>query len=429
MKTEAGLSDIVTTAGEEETTVGKTGEEHMGEKTEKLMAQADAHLIGVYKRFPVAFAGGKGMHLFDIEGKDYLDFASGIGVNAFGANDEAFTDAICEQVKQVMHTSNLYYHEPLAEAAARLAEVSGLDRVFFTNSGAEAIEGALKTAKRYYFNRTGKNDDEVIAMNNSFHGRTVGSLSVTGTDAYRNPFYPLMGGVSFADFNDLASVEAAVTERTCAIIFEPVQGEGGIHPATAEFMEGVRKLCDEKGILLIFDEIQCGLGRTGSFYTFQQYGVTPDILTTAKALGGGLPVGAFVVTEKVAENSLKPGDHGSTYGGNPLCTRAVAESLKLLTERDLPGHVRTMTPCFEGKLDEMVQRFPFVKEHRGMGYMQGLQLDPSVPAGQVVSEALSQGLILLTAVGNVVRMLPPLIAEEKDFNDMADILTAVFEKF
>ncbi len=397
----------------------------MGEKTAKLMAQADEHLIRVYNRFPVAFCGGKGMYLTDVEGKEYLDFASGIGVNAFGANDPEFTEAIKDQVGKVMHTSNLYYHEPLAEAARRLSEVSGLDKVFFTNSGAEAIEGALKTAKRYYYNRTGKNDDEVIAMRNSFHGRTVGSLSVTGTDAYRNPFYPLMGGVSFADFNDFSSVEAVVTERTCAIIFEPLQGEGGVHPAEKEFMEGVRRLCDEKGILLIFDEIQCGLGRTGSFYTFQQYGVKPDILTTAKALGGGLPVGAFVVTDEVAENSLKPGDHGSTYGGNPLCTRAAAESLRILSERDLPGHVKALAPYFEEKLGELVQKYPFVKEHRGMGYMQGLELEPAVKAGDVVKKALSKGLILLTAEGNVVRMLPPLIAEKEDFDRMKEILDGV----
>lgn len=401
----------------------------MGEKTEKLMAAADEHLIRVYNRFPVAFSGGKGMYLTDVEGKQYLDFASGIGVNAFGANDEEFTEAIRDQVGKVLHTSNLYYHEPLAEAAQRFSEVSGLDKVFFTNSGAEAIEGALKTAKRYYYNRTGKNDAEVIAMKHSFHGRTVGSLSVTGTDEYRAPFYPLMSGVAFADFNDLSSVEEAVTDRTCAIIFEPLQGEGGIHPATKEFMEGVRKLCDEKGILLIFDEIQCGLGRTGSFYTFQQYGVRPDILTTAKALGGGLPVGAFVVTNDVAENSLKPGDHGSTYGGNPLCTRAVAESLKLLKERNLPGHVKELAPCFEASLEKLTQKFSFVKEHRGMGYMQGLELAPSVKAIDVVKKALSKGLILLTAEGNVVRMLPPLIAEKEDFDRMEEILAEVMGDF
>ena len=252
---------------------------------------------------------------------------------------------------------------------------------------------------------------------------------MTGTDEYRAPFYPLMSGVAFADFNDLSSVEEAVTDRTCAIIFEPLQGEGGIHPATKEFMEGVRKLCDEKGILLIFDEIQCGLGRTGSFYTFQQYGVRPDILTTAKALGGGLPVGAFVVTNDVAENSLKPGDHGSTYGGNPLCTRAVAESLKLLKERNLPGHVKELAPCFEASLEKLTQKFSFVKEHRGMGYMQGLELAPSVKAIDVVKKALSKGLILLTAEGNVVRMLPPLIAEKEDFDRMEEILAEVMGDF
>ena len=387
------------------------------------------YIAGTYDRFPIEIVSGKGSLVYDDEGNEYIDMTSGIGVTSFGIADDEWKNAAIEQINKVQHMSNLYYTQPCAELAKVLCERSGMKKVFFANSGAEANEGAIKAARKYAYSKDGSNDHEIIAMKHSFHGRTVGSLSVTGTDEYRAPFYPLMSGVAFADFNDLSSVEEAVTDRTCAIIFEPLQGEGGIHPATKEFMEGVRKLCDEKGILLIFDEIQCGLGRTGSFYTFQQYGVRPDILTTAKALGGGLPVGAFVVTNDVAENSLKPGDHGSTYGGNPLCTRAVAESLKLLKERNLPGHVKELAPCFEASLEKLTQKFSFVKEHRGMGYMQGLELAPSVKAIDVVKKALSKGLILLTAEGNVVRMLPPLIAEKEDFDRMEEILAEVMGDF
>lgn len=390
---------------------------------DEIIKKADEDLIGVYNRFPVVFTGGEGMYLFDNEGKKYLDFASGIGVNAFGYGDEEIAKTLSGQLSTLVHVSNLYYTEPLVKAAEAVKEISGMDKVFFTNSGAEAIEGALKTAKRYYFNKTGKNDAKVIAMNSSFHGRTIGAVSVTGTDAYRTPFYPLMEGAAFADFNDLSSVEKLIDERTCAIIMETVQGEGGIHPATEEFIKGVRKLCDEKDILLILDEIQCGMCRTGEFFAFQKYGVKPDILTSAKALGLGLPVGAFLVTKRVAENSLKPGDHGSTYGGNPLSTSAVSLSIRLMKERKVREHVKELTPYFEKVLDEIAKGSGKVKERRGDGFMQGLLLDPSVKARDIVSDALSKGLVLLTAEGNVLRMLPPLIAGKEDFDRMKEIVS------
>ncbi|MCR5211020.1 MAG: acetylornithine/succinylornithine family transaminase [Lachnospiraceae bacterium] len=390
---------------------------------DEAIKKANEDLIGVYNRFPVVFSSGEGMYLFDNEGKRYLDFASGIGVNAFGYGDKEIVSEISSQLEKLVHVSNLYYTEPLIKAAAAVKEISGLDRVFFTNSGAEAVEGALKTAKRYYFNRTGKNDARIIAMNSSFHGRTMGSLSVTGTDSYRSPFYPLVDGVSFADFNDLSSVEKLIDKRTCAIIMETLQGEGGIHPATEEFLKGVRRLCDENNILLILDEIQCGMCRTGEFYTFQKYGVMPDILTTAKAIGLGLPAGAFLVTERVAENSLKPGDHGSTYGGNPLSTFAISLSIRLMKERKVREHVKELTPYFEEVLEEITKGSSIVKEHRGDGFIQGLLIDPSVKAGDIVSKALQEGLVLLTAEGNVVRMLPPLIAEKEDFDRMKEILS------
>ena len=393
--------------------------------SDEIMKKADENLIAVYNRFPVVFSGGEGMYLFDNDGKRYLDFASGIGVNAFGYGDKEIAKELSMQLGTLVHVSNLYYTEPLSKAAEAVKEISGLDRVFFTNSGAEAIEGALKTAKRYYFNKTGKNDAKVIAMNSSFHGRTIGAVSVTGTDAYRSPFYPLMEGAVFADYNDLSSVEKLIDARTCAIIMETVQGEGGIHPATAEFIKGIRRLCDEHDILLVLDEIQCGMCRTGEFFAFQKYDVKPDILTSAKALGLGLPVGAFIVSERVAKNSLKPGDHGSTYGGNPLCTSAVSLSIRLMKERRVREHVKELTPYFEETLDRIVEGSDKVKERRGEGFMQGLLLDENVKARDIVSAALSKGLILLTAEGNVIRMLPPLIAEKEDFDRMNEILSSL----
>ena len=397
-------------------------------ESEKWMERADSVLLHVYSRFPVVFDHGEGMTLYDIEGKSYLDFASGIGVNAFGTGDPEYLSALFDQMKKIMHTSNLYYHKPLVLAAEALTRVSGMDQVFFTNSGAEAIEGAIKTAKKYAFRRTKKNGHGIIAMQHSFHGRTVGAVSVTGTDHYREPFYPLMDGVKFAQFNDFSSVEAAWDDSICAVLIEPVQGEGGIRPADPEFLSAIRRFCDEKDILLIFDEVQCGMGRTGTFYTWQHYGVRPDILSTAKGLGGGVPVGAFAVTKQVAEQSLEPGDHGSTYGGNPFVCAAVAEAIGLMEKRDLPGHVKRTAPYLEQSLDALVSDFSFIEERRGLGFMQGLQLSDEVSASDIVSEALRQGLLLLTAGGNVIRFLPPLIAQESDIDQMTGILRGVLEK-
>ncbi len=395
----------------------------------EIMESADECLLHVYNRFPVVFERGKGMELFDTDGKAYLDFASGIGVMALGYGDEEFSAAIKDQVDRLLHTSNLYYHTNLGDAARAVCEASGMDKAFFTNSGAEAIEGALKTAKKYGFLRDGHAGHEIIAMGHSFHGRTMGALSVTGTAHYREPFYPLVDGVRFAEFNDLDSVRALVNEKTIAIITEPLQGEGGIHPATAEFLNGLRALCDERDMLLIFDEIQCGLGRTGKMYTYEHYGVKPDIVTTAKALGLGLPVGAFAVTKKVAAQSLVPGDHGTTYGGNPLVLCAVKESIRLLKERGILSHVNEVAPYLEKVLDGFVDTYDFVKERRGMGFMQGLELDADVVAvGDVVREALSKGLIILSAGGNVIRFLPPLIAKREEVDKMHDILDGILAK-
>lgn len=390
------------------------------------MERAENALLHTYNRFPVCFDHGKGVYLYDTEGKEYLDFAAGIAVCSLGYGDETYTQSLKNQVDKLLHVSNLYYNEPTTEAAEKLLKVSGMDRVFFTNSGTEAIEGAMKAAKKYAYTRDGEAGHEIIAMNHSFHGRSMGALSVTGTEKYRTPFAPLIPGIKFADFNDLESVKAAVTDKTCAIILETVQGEGGIYPATQEFLEGVRALCDEKDILLILDEIQCGMGRCGEMFAFQAYGVKPDILTSAKALGCGVPVGAFLMTEKVAEKSLAPGDHGTTYGGNPFVGAAVSTVLDIYEKKDLVSHVKEISKYFETELDKLVDKYEFITARRGMGLMQGLVL--TVKPADVCNKALENGLIVISAGSDVLRLVPPLVIEKEHVDEMISKLESIFSE-
>ena len=392
---------------------------------QQIIDITEENCFHVYNRFNVVFEKGDGVNLYDTDGKEYLDFASGIGVMALGYNNKEFNDAIKVQVDKLYHTSNLYYHPSLANASKALCDISGMDKAFFTNSGAEAVEGAIKTAKKYAFNKSGHNGYGIVAMDNSFHGRTVGALSVTGTESYRNPFYPLMDKVTFAKFNDYESVENAVDDDTCAIIIEPVQGEGGVTPANQEFLEQVRKLCDKLDILLIFDEIQCGMYRTGNVYAYMGYDVKPDILLTAKALGGGLPIGAFLITDRVAEGSLTPGDHGTTYGGNPLCCAAVEASINILSRNNILKNVNELTPYLESKLDDIVAGCDKALSHRGQGFMQGIVLDESIKAGDVVKESLGKGLVVLSAGGNVLRLLPPLVITKEDIDRAVSIIDEV----
>ncbi len=391
----------------------------------EIIDVTEENCFHVYNRFDVVFEKGEGVTLYDTDGKEYLDFASGIGVMALGYNNKEFNDAIKAQVDKLYHTSNLYYHPSLANASKALCKISGMDKAFFTNSGAEAVEGAIKTAKKYAYNKSGHNGYGIVAMESSFHGRTVGALSVTGTESYRNPFYPLMDKVTFAKFNDYASVDDAVDDDTCAIIIEPVQGEGGVTPAKKEFLEDVRKLCDSKDILLIFDEIQCGMCRSGNVYAYMGYDVKPDILLTAKALGGGLPIGAFLVTDKVAKSSLTPGDHGTTYGGNPLCCAAVEASIDIMNKNNVLANVNELTPYLESKLDDIVATCDKAMSHRGKGFMQGVVLDESIKVGDVVKECLSRGLVVLSAGGNVLRLLPPLVISKADIDKAIDTIIDV----
>ncbi len=386
--------------------------------TQNIINMADSSLLHTYNRYQLVLERGEGVYLYDTDGKKYLDFAAGIAVFALGYGNPYFDEAVKAQVGKLVHTSNLFYNEPSAKAADRLTKLAGMDRIFFTNSGTEAIEGAIKLARKYAYNKDQRTDHEIIAMKHSFHGRSMGALSVTGNDKYQEPFRPLIGGVKFAEYNNLDSVKALITDRTCAIILEPLQGEGGIYPAAKEFIEGIRALCDEKDILMICDEIQCGMGRTGSMYCYQQYGITPDVMTTAKALGNGFPIGAFMCKEFCA--ALVPGDHGSTYGGNPLVCAAANAVLDLFEELNLTEHVKEVGTYLYEKLEELTAKKESIKEHRGMGLMQGLEL--FVPVGEVINKAQEKGLILISASGNVIRFVPPLVIEKSHVDEMIAIL-------
>lgn len=388
--------------------------------------EAEAALLHTYNRYQVVLDKGDGVYLTDIEGKKYLDFCAGIAVFALGYNNREYNDALKGQIDKVIHTSNYYYNVPAVEAAVKLKKVSGMDRVFFTNSGAEAVEGALKAARKYAFLKDGKTDHEIIAMNHSFHGRTFGALSVTGNPHYREAFEPMIGNIRFADLNDFDSVLAQVTDKTCAIILETVQGEGGIYPAAGEFLKKVRALCDEKDILLILDEIQCGMGRTGEMFAWQRYGVKPDIMTTAKAFGCGVPVGAFLMTEKVGAHSLASGDHGTTYGGNPLACAAVSKVLDLFEKGHIIDNVREVGAYLEEKLGELVDNYDFIETHRGLGLMQGLVF--SIPAGDIINRALEKGLILINAGTNIIRFVPPLVITKENVDEMLAILTECLDE-
>ncbi len=398
----------------------------MGTIMQGYIDEAEKALLHTYNRYQVVFEKGDGVYLYDIEGKRYLDFVSGIAVFALGYNNKEYNDTLKEQIDKLIHTSNYYYNLPAIEAAKKLKEISGMDRVFFTNSGAEAIEGAIKAARKYAYLKDGTTDHEIIAMNHSFHGRTFGALSVTGNPHYREAFEPMIGNIRFADLNDFDSVLSQVTDKTCAILFETVQGEGGIYPATEEFMKKVRKLCDERDILMILDEIQCGMGRTGAMYAWQRYGVKPDVMTTAKALGCGVPVGAFLMTEKVAQNSLKAGDHGTTYGGNPLACAAICKVLELFEKQDVLRNVREAGEYLTKRLSELAEEFSCIKERRGVGLMQGLVFDR--PVGEIIANSIENGLVLINAGADIIRFVPALVITKEHVDSMIEILRGSIEE-
>jgi len=390
----------------------------------EYIEEAEKALLHTYNRYQVVLEKGDGVYLYDIEGKRYLDFVSGIAVFALGYHNKAYDDALKAQIDKLIHTSNYFYNVPAIEAAKKLKKVSGMDRVFFTNSGAEAVEGAIKAARKYAYLKDGAADHEIIAMEHSFHGRTMGALSVTGNPGYREAFGPMIGNIRFAKMNDFDSVKDQVTDKTCAILLETVQGEGGIYPAGEEFMERVKALCEERDILLVLDEIQCGMGRTGVMFAWQKYGIKPDIMTTAKALGCGVPVGAFLMTEHVAQHSLASGDHGTTYGGNPLAATAVNKVLDLFEENHIIENVNAVAPYLEEKLDALVKKYDFIEGRRGTGLMQGLVCKG--PVADTIKEAMEKGLILINAGTNIIRLVPPLVITKENVDEMADILETCF---
>ena len=392
----------------------------MGDLMKSYIEEAENDLLHTYNRYQIVFDHGDGAYLYDIEGKKYLDFVAGIGVFGLGYNNKEYNEAVKAQVDKILHTSNYYYNVPAIEAAKKIKKYSGMDRVFFTNSGAEAVEGAIKTARKYAYNKDGSTDHEIIAMEHSFHGRTMGALSITGTKKYREAFEPLIGNIKFAELNNIDSVKAALSDKTCAIILETVQGEGGIHPSDKAFLEELRKICDERDILLIFDEIQCGMGRTGSMFAWQGYGVKPDVMTSAKALGCGVPVGAFMMTEKVGQNSLVAGDHGTTYGGNPLGGAAISKVFDLYEELGILDNVKEVSEYLYEKLDELAAKHSDIVDHRGVGFIQGIEFNK--PVGDIINAALEKGLVLINAGTNVIRIMPPLIIGKEHVDEMISIL-------
>lgn len=397
----------------------------MTENKETIIERAEGAVLHTYNRYPLVLEKGEGVYLYDTDGKKYLDFAAGIAVQALGYHYPGYDEALKAQIDKLSHTSNLFYNVPAMEAAEKLVKASGMSKVFFTNSGTEAVEGALKTARKYAWQKDRGEDHEIIAMNHSFHGRSMGALSVTGNEAYQAPFRPLVGGIRFADYNDLDSVRALITDKTCGIILETVQGEGGIYPADKEFLKGVKDLCEEHDILLILDEIQCGMGRTGYMFAWQEYGIKPDVMTCAKALGCGVPVGAFVLGEKAAGASLVPGDHGTTYGGNPFACAAVSTVFDLYEKNKIVDHVRAVSAYLEQKLDALARKYDFIKERRGKGLIQGLEVQGR-PVGEIVVKSQEAGLLVITAGNNVLRLVPPLVIENRHVDEMIEKLERAF---
>lgn len=389
---------------------------------QKKIDEAEKYLIHSYNRYPVVLDHGEDVYLYDVEGKKYLDFGGGIAVCALGYSDEAYKAALKDQIDKGIHFSNYFYSEPLIRAAKGLAEASGMDKVFMANSGGEANEGALKLARKYAIMRGHEERHEIISMDKAFHGRSMGALSVTGTKRYREPFEPMIGGVSFAEYNDLDSVREKITDKTYAIIVEAVQGEGGIYPAKKEFLQGIRALCDEHDIMMICDEIQCGMGRSGKMFAYQHYGIQPDIVTMAKGIGNGMTVGAFATSADIAE-ALVPGDHGTTFGGNPLASAAVAATLDIFRERDLVKHVEEVGAYLGEQLQKIVDKKEIAKETRGLGLMRGLEL--TGPAGPYVLKALDKGVIFMSAGANVIRFVPPLVIRKEHIDEMIKILDEI----
>ena len=377
---------------------------------EEIVAREQKYLLNTYARYPVAMVRGKGVYLWDVDGKRYLDFLSGLGVNALGHAHPRIVKTIREQAAKVIHLSNLYYNEYQGVLAEKLCQKSGLDRAFFTNSGTEAIEGALKLVRAAGHANGGPEKSIVITLDNSFHGRTMGALALTGQEKYRHGFEPMLEGARFVPRNDPGALHAAMDATVCAIIVEPIQGEGGIQVSSPEFLQACREAADQHNAALIFDEIQCGMGRTGRLFAFEHFGVKPDVVCIAKPMAAGFPMGAFLTSEKFAQH-ITPGKHGTTFGGGPLACRLGLEYLAIVEEENLPQQVQRVGAHFTRKLQELVAKFDIATEARGVGAIQALQLN--IPGKPVLQGALSDGLLINVTQDNVLRFLPPFLLEEK----------------
>ncbi|MBE0450902.1 MAG: aspartate aminotransferase family protein [Clostridia bacterium] len=392
---------------------------------EVMIQDGESYLMNNYKRLPISFVKGEGMKLLDTEGKEYIDFLGGIAVNSLGHSPHVVVEALKDQIGKLMHVSNYFWIDSQVELGKILAHNSFGDKVFLCNSGAEANEAAIKLARKYAYKKYGSHRNEVIAMTGSFHGRTLATLSITDSKKYQEGYGPLPEGFKMASFNDIDALKNIVGDNTCAIILEPIQGEGGVTAAKAEYLKEVKKLCLEKDILLIFDEIQCGIARTGKLFAYEHYNVEPDIMSLAKALAAGFPIGAVVATDKVAV-AWQPGDHGSTFGGNPLaCTAAVA-TMKEVVEKKLWMRAEMVGSYFGQQLQLLVNQYPFVKELKGKGLMLGLELE--MEGASIVAKAFEKGFIINCTAGKVLRFVPPLIVTEEDIDGLMVVLKEIFNE-
>ncbi len=389
-----------------------------------IAQKGQQYVMNTYGRFPIAPVRGKGSYLWDADGKQYLDFVGGIAVCILGHCNDELIKALEVQSQQLWHVSNFYWIQPQVEAAEKLVRESGLDKAFFCNSGAEANEAAIKLARKYFYRKQEAFRNEIIVFKDSFHGRTLAAVTATGQTKYQEGFAPLPGGFVYAEFNNLASVERLVNENTCAVLVEPVQGEGGIKPADPSFLTGLRKLCDQAGILLIFDEVQCGMGRTGSLFAFQHYGIKPDIITLAKGLGGGFPIGAMVANEK-ASSGFAPGDHASTFGGNLLATAVANQVLDILCTGNFMQQVVERSEYLKKELDKIIDRR--IIETRGKGFMLGMEFNCEIKG--LVNICLQKGLLLIGAGPNVLRLVPPLTVNEAEIDQAVDLLKEALKEW
>ncbi|AEF96720.1 acetylornithine transaminase [Methanotorris igneus] len=393
------------------------------QEMEKYIEEEKKYHLQTYGRLPVVLVKGEGMYVYDVNGKKYVDFLAGIGVNNVGHCHPKVVEAIKKQAETLIHTSNIYYTIPQIELAKKLVNLSGLNRAFFCNSGAEANEAAIKLARKYAKEILGKDGGEIITMENAFHGRTITTITATPKPKYQKGYEPLTPGFKYVPFNDIEALKESITDKTVAIMLEPVQGEGGIHVADKEYLRAVRDLCDDKNLVLIFDEVQCGMGRTGKMFAFEHYGVKPDILTLAKALGGGVPIGAMLAKEEIAK-AMGYGDHGTTFGGNPLACSAALATIEVI--EGILGHVEEMGKYFMDKLETLNKKYPFIKEVRGLGLMLGMELEFN--GGEIVKKMLEKGYLINCTSDVVLRFLPPLIVEKEHIDGLIKALDEVFSE-